>query len=30
MFVICMMQSPSQRGPVQDELKRLVYAAMER
>lgn len=30
MFVICMMQSPSQRGPIQDELKRLVYAAMGR
>ena len=30
MFVICMMQSPSQRGRIQDELKRLVYAAMGR
>ncbi|MBC9875870.1 beta-lactamase family protein [Bradyrhizobium sp. INPA01-394B] len=30
MFVICMMQSPSQRGPIQDEVKRLVYAAMNR
>ena len=30
MFVICMMQSPSQRGPIQDELKRLVYEAMGR
>ncbi|SFJ91157.1 serine hydrolase domain-containing protein [Bradyrhizobium sp. cf659] len=30
MFVICMMQSPSRRGPIQDELKRLVYAAMGR
>ncbi|MDN5002222.1 serine hydrolase domain-containing protein [Bradyrhizobium sp. WYCCWR 12677] len=30
MFVICMMQSPSQRGPIQDELKRLVYAALAR
>lgn len=28
MFVICMMQSPSQRGPIQDELRRLVYEAM--
>ena len=28
MFVICMMQSPSQRGRVQTELKRLVYEAM--
>ncbi len=30
MFVICMMQSPSQRGPIQDELKRLIYQAMAR
>jgi CubicO group peptidase (beta-lactamase class C family) len=30
MFVICMMQSPSQRGPVQAELKRLIYQAMGR
>jgi CubicO group peptidase (beta-lactamase class C family) len=30
MFVICMMQSPSQRGPIQTELKRLVYEAMRR
>jgi CubicO group peptidase (beta-lactamase class C family) len=29
-FVICMMQSPSQRGPIQSELKRLVYEAMGR
>jgi len=28
MFVICMMQSPSQRGRIQTELKRLVYEAM--
>ena len=30
MFVICLMMSPSQRGSIQTELKRLVYAAMER
>ena len=30
MFVICMMQSPSQRGPIQTGLKRLVYEAMGR
>jgi CubicO group peptidase (beta-lactamase class C family) len=30
MFVICMMQSPSQRGPIQTELKRLIYDAMRR
>jgi CubicO group peptidase (beta-lactamase class C family) len=30
MFVICMMQSPSRRGPVQTDLKRLVYEAMGR
>jgi CubicO group peptidase (beta-lactamase class C family) len=30
MFVICMMQSPTQRGPIQTELKRLVYEAMTR
>ncbi|MGY8684921.1 serine hydrolase domain-containing protein [Bradyrhizobium sp. UFLA05-153] len=30
MFVICMMQSPSQRGPIQTELRRLVYEAMGR
>ncbi|MGV7212058.1 serine hydrolase domain-containing protein [Bradyrhizobium sp. UFLA05-112] len=30
MFVICMMQSPAQRGTIQTELKRLVYEAMER
>jgi CubicO group peptidase (beta-lactamase class C family) len=30
MFVICMMQSPSQRRPIQTELKRLVYDAMGR
>ncbi|WP_369722741.1 serine hydrolase domain-containing protein [Bradyrhizobium sp. LLZ17] len=30
MFVICMMQSPSQRGPIQDDLKRLIYQAMAR
>jgi CubicO group peptidase (beta-lactamase class C family) len=30
MFVICMMQAPAQRGPIQDELKRLVYGAMRR
>jgi CubicO group peptidase (beta-lactamase class C family) len=28
MFVICMMQSPSQRGQIQTELRRLVYEAM--
>ena len=30
MFVICMMQSPSQRGPVQTALKTLIYQAMGR
>ena len=30
MFVICLMQSPSQRGPIQTELTRLVYEAMRR
>jgi hypothetical protein len=28
MFVICMMQSPSQRGRIETELKGLVYAAL--
>jgi len=27
MFAICMMQSPSQRGRIQDELKALIYQA---
>jgi CubicO group peptidase (beta-lactamase class C family) len=30
MFVICMMQTPSQRGRIEIELKRLVYQALER
>jgi CubicO group peptidase (beta-lactamase class C family) len=30
MFTIVMMQSPSQRGRIQTELKRLVYEALER
>ena len=31
MFVICMMlQSPSQRGPIEIELKALVYDALEK
>nr|WP_258769689.1 MULTISPECIES: serine hydrolase domain-containing protein [Bradyrhizobium] len=30
LFVICMMQSPSQRGRIQTELKQLVYEAMGR
>ena len=30
MFVICMMQTASQRGRIQLELKRLVYQALER
>ena len=30
MFVICMMLSPSQRGRIQSELKRLIYEAMGR
>jgi CubicO group peptidase (beta-lactamase class C family) len=30
MFTICMMQSPSQRGRIQQELKTLVYEAIER
>jgi CubicO group peptidase (beta-lactamase class C family) len=30
MFVICMMQSASQRGRIQDELKRLIYQALEK
>jgi CubicO group peptidase (beta-lactamase class C family) len=29
MFAICMMQSPSQRGRVQLELKALIYQALE-
>jgi CubicO group peptidase (beta-lactamase class C family) len=28
MFAICMMQSPSQRGRIQDELKTLIYQAL--
>ena len=28
MFAICMMQSPSQRGRIQDELKTLIYQAI--
>ena len=30
LFVICMMQTPSQRGRIQTELKTLVYDALER
>ncbi len=30
MFMICMMQSPSQRGRIQTELKALIYEAIER
>ncbi len=30
MFVICMMQTPSQRGRIQTELRALIYAAMGR
>jgi CubicO group peptidase (beta-lactamase class C family) len=30
MFTICMMQSPSQRGRIQQELKTLVYEAIQR
>jgi CubicO group peptidase (beta-lactamase class C family) len=30
MFVICMMQSPTQRGRIETELKPLVYEALER
>jgi CubicO group peptidase (beta-lactamase class C family) len=30
MFVVCMMQSPSQRGRIENELKMLVYEALER
>jgi CubicO group peptidase (beta-lactamase class C family) len=30
MFAICMMQSPSQRGRIQDELKALIYQAFGR
>jgi hypothetical protein len=30
MFTICMMQSPSQRGRIETELKALVYAALGR
>jgi CubicO group peptidase (beta-lactamase class C family) len=30
MFAICMMQSASQRGRIQDELKRLIYQALEK
>jgi CubicO group peptidase (beta-lactamase class C family) len=29
MFMICMMQSPSQRGPIQTELKALMYGALK-
>jgi len=29
MFTICMMQSPSQRGRIQTELKRLIYEALK-
>ena len=29
MFVICMMQTPSQRGRIQTELKTLIYEALE-
>jgi CubicO group peptidase (beta-lactamase class C family) len=30
MFVICMMQTPSQRGRIQTEVKTLIYDALER
>jgi hypothetical protein len=30
MFAICMMQTPSQRGRIQNELRALIYAAMGR
>ena len=30
MFAICMMQSPSQRGRIQTELKTLIYQALEK
>ena len=30
MFVICMLQSPTQRGRIESELKPLVYQALER
>src|SRR6185312_3228236 len=30
MFAICMMQTPSQRGRIQDALKALIYQALER
>jgi CubicO group peptidase (beta-lactamase class C family) len=30
MFVLCMMQTPSQRGRIQTELKKLVYEALQR
>jgi CubicO group peptidase (beta-lactamase class C family) len=30
MFVICMMQTPSQRGRIEIELKKLVYQALQR
>ena len=30
MFVICMMQTPSQRGRIQTELKALIYQALEK
>jgi hypothetical protein len=30
MFVICLMQSPSQRGRIQTELKTLIYDALEK
>jgi hypothetical protein len=30
MFVICMMQSPSQRGRIESELRTLVYQALRK
>jgi hypothetical protein len=30
MFAILMMQSPSQRGRIQDELKALIYQALSK
>jgi hypothetical protein len=30
MFAIVMMQSPSQRGRIQSDVKKLIYEALER
>jgi hypothetical protein len=30
LFVLCMMQTPSHRGQIEQDLKALIYRAMER